>query len=314
MFNKLKNYVLQEDYWHGKQSVGNLYSVDNVSGYYNDLTKKVIRAETTKIRDIVPLVSVGNKKYIHPVTVCQVGLGAYDLFLLNQCDIHKDQVLNCCNWLYDNSIKFDVGVKWIVPFEFKLFKLESGFHSSLIQGQAMSLLCRGYLINNDKRYLDLAREAFDFLILPKDEGGCRVAGTYLFEEYPTQELNLVLNGYISTIWGVFDLMKISKEVDVEYVFNSSIDELVSILPFFNSRIWSRYCLKPNCYYYSNLASPYYHREHIEQLKVMADISHHSVFNETLKTWENKSNNYFNVYLVIVIKGISVLIQKVLRIR
>ncbi|MGF1691964.1 D-glucuronyl C5-epimerase family protein [Photobacterium kagoshimensis] len=305
---KLKTLALQDDYWHGPQSRGQFYSKNEIRGYYNDLRKKVIIEPDSKL-----FRKTGNPQIIHPVTVCQVGLGALDKYIETGESQYLNIVESSCKWLEDNIVILPNGIKWTVGFPFPLFELESGFHSGLIQGQAISLFIRYSIYFNSNRYDYIIKGAYDFLLLPVSKGGCRIDETFIFEEYPTESPSIVLNGYISAIWGVYDYAKYSNKDEDWKCYTESCQELERLLPKFDSKLFSRYALKTNSLYYSNLASPYYHNEHIEQLSVMCDLYHSEIFSLHLESWIRK-NHFMNRWLVIFIKGFTVTMQKLLGIR
>ena len=299
----------QDDYWHGKQMVGSCYSIDGVKGYYNDLRKKVLEIDSIDVEKFVPKVTNAGCSFLHPVTVCQVGLGAYDKFLFSGEGLYLRKAISCADWLCDHGIKVDCGLKWVVPYEFKLFGLKKGFHSGLIQGQAISLFVR--LARYNQEYLRVAHMAYKFLTTTIDNGGCRLPGCHVYEEYPSATESIVLNGYISAIWGVWDLAKYTKDEAIENELRGSLQSLIAIIYRYDSLLWSRYSLKKNSLIYSNLASPYYHDEHIAQLKILVEWTSEPIFMEILGDWENKKLRVFNRNLVVLLKAVSVLFQYLL---
>jgi heparosan-N-sulfate-glucuronate 5-epimerase len=308
----------QNDYWHGEQREGRYYKIDSLSGYYNDLTKKVKSDCLTDIDDIIPRVRVKDTEYIHPVTVCQVGLGAFDKYLETREFVYKQQCYSCLQWLVSNS-KCDESnnsIYWPVPYEFKLFKMKKNFHSGLIQGQAISFLARMYSEFGEKIAYSLAVNAFDKLVQPVSRGGCRFDGTYLYEEYPQDDgsINMVLNGAISACWGVYDFAMICKNDDsVQKIKDKSLNDICSIIEHFDSGYYSKYCLKKRRLFYTNISSPYYHKEHIAQLNVLHLMTNDkrvkAVLN-TFKLYENATKNT----LVKFEKAFFLIIQKLSSIR
>ncbi|PSW03862.1 D-glucuronyl C5-epimerase family protein [Photobacterium lipolyticum] len=313
---KMLTLFKQDDYWHGKQKEGQFYDVHSLKGYYNDLTKKVLTESHYSIEEIVPKVKVGSESFFHPVTVCQVGLGAYDLYLKKQSDIHKKQVKSCVNWLIENSKTNSekTMMYWTVPYNFKLFNMQKDFVSGLIQGQAISLLVRAYELFKDERYFNASYNALEKMIQPVSEDGCRLDGTYLYEEYPNKgEKNLVLNGAISAFWGVYDLYIYTKDSRILDLKNKSQKDLVDSIFQYDAGYYSRYCLKKNKFYYTNIASPYYHKEHIEQLKVLIKMTNNKDLILTLSNFE-KYNNLISLNIAKINKGICLIMQKIMRVR
>ncbi|WP_372872325.1 D-glucuronyl C5-epimerase family protein [Shewanella sp.] len=316
LIKKLYSHFQQDDYWHGRQGVGKYYSIAKLSGYYNDLTKKIVSKEDIDIEKIIPKVTVKGEKFIHPVTVCQVGLGAFDLYLETNEKVHLDQAIECGNWLVTNV---EVGKNntsyWTIPYDFKLFNMRKGFVSGLVQGQAISLLLRLYITLDDKQYYDLSLCAFNKLIEPVSIGGCRCENSYIYEEYPnTKEINLVLNGAISAFWGIYDLSLVSNEPNIKKIMTDSMRDLVLYLPKYDMNFYSRYCLKKSTFYYHNVASPYYHAEHIAQLKVLVDMTNSDPVVLKILSSFNAYNTKLNSFVSKLIKAYSLIVQKLLGLR
>lgn len=301
----------QDDYWHGAQRPGRCFSKDALEGYYNDLTKKVIPNEHLDLDSLIPKVSVRGVAHIHPVTVCQVGLGAYDLFLLTGESLYFEKAKVCADWLLDHAVRVPgAGTEWRVPYPFELFFLTKPFNSGLIQGQAISLLVRLYSQTGSVEYLDVARESFENLVIPVSSGGCKSAGIMAFEEYPSSVRTLVLNGNISAIWGVLDLAKATSERKYFETYKQAVNQLLDMLPQYMAGKWSRYSLRKNDFSYCNLASPYYHKEHIAQLGVMNELWPDERFRSAVSTWEQALESSVLRAYVIARKAIAVLGQKI----
>lgn len=316
LIRKFHRYFKQDDYWHGLQSIGKFYSIHEVRGYYNDLTKKVISDQYTNINKIVPKVAVNGEKFIHPVTVCQVGLGAFDLYLATNKEVHLSQAIECGNWLVNNVEEGKENTYyWTVPYEFKLFNMKKGFVSGLVQGQAISLLLRLYVTLDEQKYYALTLGAFNKLIEPVSIGGCKCDNAYLYEEYPNiKEQNLVLNGAVSAFWGIFDLSLVSDDKNIKNIMNKSMEDLISNLHKYDMKLYSRYCLKKNTIYYNNIASPYYHREHIEQLMILREMTKNDLnVVRTLSKFKSY-NTGLRGFVAKLIKAHHLIIQKLLGLR
>ena len=307
-------FLSQNDYWHGAQAKGAYYRLDKVAGYYNDLTKKVSN-DAIEIDVLIPKVNVKNKLYIHPVTVCQVGLGAYDLFLSTHDNIRKKQFLSCCQWLLKHSVLDSFGgASWKVPYAFKLFSQPAFFHSGLIQGQAISLLIRAFITTEEDKYLALAKKAYVFMTRSVEEGGTYNSRVGMIEEYPIPgENHIVLNGAISALWGVMDLALATKEEAHLTKYTFLLDALIENLSSFDAGYYSRYCIYSR-WFFSNVSSPYYHREHIEQLDILKEMSSDDRILKIMDQFRNYEVKSTNGAIATVIKGLYLLIQKLLRLR
>lgn len=310
---KILDVILQKDYWHGTQNIGRNYSTTELKGYYNDLTKKVT-TKSIDLDELVPKVTVGNSFFLHPVTVCQVGLGAYELYLETKNNIHLRQAIICAEWLQENKVTEAFFSHWTVPYSFPLFELESGFSSGLIQGQATSLLSRIYIVTGDKKYMETAIQACNYMLKPVEQGGVYNLDEGIIEEYPVLgRTNFVLNGAISSTWALLDLYLVTRDAEYYNIFERCSFAIERKLFHFDIFGYSRYCLFDR-WYYAKIASPYYHREHVEQLSVMYDITRLDGFKYYSERWRESDRKKIYHFISSAIKGGYLLIQKMMRLR
>jgi len=81
-----------------------------------------------------------------------------------------------------------------------------------------------------------------------------------FKEYIEEPV--VLNGWIFSIWGLYDYYKATKDIYYKQLLNKAVDSLGKDLAAFDCQYWSKYNMG------NKLTSPFYHRLHISQLKIM----------------------------------------------
>lgn len=265
---------------HIKQGRGQIYSKDEIKGYYNDLTNKVKNEK--HIKNDLPLFECKNNKLKEfSIMIFQYGLGAYDLYLLG---IDEEE----------NLKKFKVALDWTIQKQEKnggwiTFDEKEGnnVYSAMAQGEGISLLLRGYVEFRDEQYLNKAKEAIEFLMKPIENGG-----TTFYEKdaiYLKEYLNepVVLNGWIFSIWGIYDYLKFDKENDkVKSFYEKTVNTLSKQLHCFDNGYWSKYDIE------KRIASPFYHDLHIEQLKVMFDITGKEEFQEYANKFEKYGEKAF----------------------
>ena len=143
---------------HVDQGAGKIYSVDEIRGYYNNLTEKVTKRED--LGDKVPVSSVDTGETIFfSIEIFQYGLGAYDLYLINQDESMLVKVKAAAEWALENQQEDG---SWTT------FTYENPEHpySSMAQGEGISLLLRAYLGLHDDKYLDAVKRAVKFMLLP----------------------------------------------------------------------------------------------------------------------------------------------------
>ena len=77
----------------------------------------------------------------------------------------------------------------------------------MAQGEGISLLLRAFIVTGNDNYLKAAEMAKDFMLLPIEKGGtARYEGDNVFLYEYTYE-PLILNGWIFSIWGLYDYCK-----------------------------------------------------------------------------------------------------------
>lgn len=262
---KWTNMLLGNSSYHVKQDEGKVYSKTEICGYYNNLTEKVSRFGLHG--DTIPTTVVDSGEIIYfPIAIFQYGLAAYDLLLLNQGDKNdlQSKVIACAKWAVKNQ---QADGSWVT------FAYESPEYpySSMAQGEAISLLLRAYQLEKNEIFLDIAKRAYKFMIIPIENGGtAKYEGEKIFfYECPADPL--ILNGWIFSIWGIMDYCKFFKTVDSSKILERTIKTLEETLPKFDIGYWSMYEDG------MRISSPFYHALHIAQLNVMYDLTGNKIY-------------------------------------
>ena len=139
----------------------------------------------------------------------------------------------------------------------------------MAQGEGASLLVRIYHETSEERFAEAALKAIGPLSRTPRAGGAMAQlehGIFL-EEYPTDPPSCVLNGGMFAIWGASTWPAPSATRTPSGSIDESVETLAGMLDRYDTGYWSRYDLFPHAV--TNVASPAYHRLHIEQLKAMA---------------------------------------------
>lgn len=226
-----------------------------------------------------------------PVTITQCALLNYNFYLShNHEEKFKTRVLSICDWLVDN-IDEKTGA-WLCNIKYHCTVADEDmtppYCSAMVQGQAISALVRGYILSGKEEYLECAGKALRPLFTPVNEGGAyrEFAGLPFFEEYPTHRLSMVLNGFIYTLFGLYDLSQCdcSASNKAGQLFDDGYNTLNKILPLYDGGFCSRYSLshitvRPN--YNSN---PLYHPIHINQLIAINSIKESPILEYYIKEW------------------------------
>ena len=282
--------------WHVNQNIGSEFEIDKIRGYYNDLTEKVTKMPELLESNELPKLSYDSGKFTYfPVAIFQYGLGAYDLYLKTSDNKYEKKFLQSVEWAFEHQDELG---RWN---NFSHYSPEAPY-GAMAQGEGASLLIRGYKYTGIERYLDAARKAIDFMLLPLQEGGtAKYEGNDIFlMEYTTKKM--VLNGSIFAWWGLYDYVVVTGDHGKYYnARNNTLETLTKVLPNFKCWCWSMYSLD------GLIASPFYHNLHIAQMQAMNKLTGVPIFNDYAKQWRRQQRNPFNKTVAIVKKAV----QKVL---
>nr|XP_057945171.1 D-glucuronyl C5-epimerase B isoform X2 [Doryrhamphus excisus] len=171
--------------------------------------------------------------------------------------------------------------------------LEPGWYSAMAQGQAMSTLVRAYLLTKDQAYLNAALKAVGPYKVPSAQHG--VKAVFLnkydwYEEYPTSPGSFVLNGFIYSLLGLYDLSETAGEKlgrEAGQLFSRGMESLKAMLPLFDTGSGSIYDLRHFMLGAApNLARWDYHTTHINQLQLLASIDGAPIFRDVVRRWKS----------------------------
>ena len=92
----------------------------------------------------------------------------------------------------------------------------------------------------------------------------------IFQEYVSKYNLSVLNGWIFSIFGLYDFTLVNKEKKYIDILNHTIETMCLELKKYDRKFWSNYDLQ------NTIASPAYHDLHIMQLRIL-----YKLFNKNL---------------------------------
>ena len=218
-----------------------------------------------------------------PVFLCFYGLGQLDLYRANRTENNANHFLQVCRWLLENQ---STDGTWLTSTPMKKFGLYRPFPSSMVQGLAISCLCRAYLLTNDDRYRQAAAAALPTFAIDVREGGVLSldGGDVFYEEYPSYPYHHVLNGFIYAMWGLYDLVRMNDSRAVE-LYERGLVTLVKWLPKFDLGYWSLYHISDGM---KNPATVHYHRLHVDQLDVMFALTGDATIAKYRDLWKDYS--------------------------
>lgn len=273
------NMLTGKSVWHVNQSIGEFFSVNEVRGYYNNLTEKVIKMPDILDNNELPLLELeSGEKVFFPVAVFQYGLGAYDLFLQTQDERYERKFMQCVDWTIEHQ---DEQGRWN---NFSHYNPNAPY-GAMAQGEGASLLVRAYTYTKDEKYINAARTAIDYMLLPLEEGGTtKFDGdkAYLME-YTFK--GMVLNGTIFAWWGLYDYVLATGDKGKYFdAKENTLRTIINVLPKFTCSYWSIYSLD------GLMASPFYHHLHIAQMQAMFQLTGDPIFSKYASRWEKNEKN------------------------
>lgn len=227
------------------------------------------------------------------IGVVMRGRGAIDNFTLSSSE-HILQFYDSAEWFLKNQEPESGG--WSIQVKRKLSAgfqtLEPGWYSAMGQGQAISVLARAYFHSGgDERYLNAAVLALKPFRVPSWQGG--VLATFMnkfrwYEEYPTKPASFVLNGFIYSLLGLYDLMIMApppQAKEAELLFEEGMVSLKNMLMFYDMGSSTAYDLRHITLGIApNLARWDYHVTHINQLLLLSTLDNEPIFQQTAERW------------------------------
>lgn len=252
-------------------------------------TNKIYRRIVDFDKNDIPVVKGFEQRY-WPVTIAQYGLLNYNFYLTHGNEKNKKIFQNVCDWLVQNIADSGAWEHHIVYHSTVVNEdLLPPYASAMVQGEAISVLVRGYHLFGNSDYLDCAAKALKPYSIPATEGGVleTFCGMPFYEEYPTKTPSLVLNGFIFSLFGLYDLSNTnhkSAELAKE-LFEKGTATLVKLLPLYDGGFCSRYDLSyitapPR----NKNMNPFYHAIHVNQLVAMNSIIHSDILSYYIAEW------------------------------
>jgi heparosan-N-sulfate-glucuronate 5-epimerase len=247
-----------------------------IRGYYNDLRHKA--------RNTIggfPANGFGEQDYPWVIPIAQAALGYWDLHL--EGEPVEDDFLLLADWLVENAEEGPGGIVWRTEFGVPKYGLGPGWISAMGQSQAISVLLRADLLTGREPYLELAKGALGPMLLPVAEGGTQstIDGYPVLEEYPTEEPEAVLNGWIFALFGLHEL-GLAGDERARSLFEASADGLIALLPRYDIGWWSLYGLGDHGR--PDLAKPFYQRLHPVLLEALDLIRPDPRLGEYARRW------------------------------
>jgi hypothetical protein len=163
--------------------------------------------------------------------------------------------------------------------------LQPPWASALAQGQAISLLTRLYRHTHEQLYLTAAELALQPLLKPVAEGGLasHYEGGVWLEEAPTAKPIYILNGFLMTIVGLYDLADLDPAAQT--LFQETVATAAQALPAFDAGKGSSwYDLVGRYGVEQHTAPPGYGPIIVNTLELLNTLSPHEAFLQYAQAW------------------------------
>ena len=278
----------QLTFWHETPELNPHLRTDSLGEYYMTFAEKADYAGHYDANGIPMLDYRGTiGRQYNPIAVAQWGLANYNQLRRTGHPARREKVVRCADWLLANLDQNPNGLWfWNHKFDWEYRDtLRAPWYSGLAQGQGISLLLRAHKETGNPNYLGAARDAFRAFERSIEDGGVAfrdARGDWWIEEYIVQPPTHILNGFIWALWGVYDMFLVSGESAHRALFERGVKTLENNLEAYDTGFWSLY--EQSGTRLKMLASPFYHRLHIVQLRVMQRLSSSPVFPRFADRW------------------------------
>ena len=244
------------------------------AGYYNDLTVEVrAHASDPEAAERRLEQLTADPRRINWVTVAQLGLGAWQLGWEAIADGAASAVAD------------SLGRQGALAYGFPMphtYELEPPWSSAMAQGQAASLLVRTGRSHAALLAVQPLIDEVSPLVAATDDGP-------VLQEYPTLPPAHVLNGWIFALWGLYDVGSAIGDGAAADAWETGLRTLARRLPLYEvPGRWSRYDLYPHPL--AHVASPFYHRLHVEQLRALDRLARDEAFARYAHRWASAARS------------------------
>lgn len=232
----------------------------------------------------------------NPIAIAQYGLGNYNLWHRTQDSSRRGRFFQIADWLSSRLEQNPQGLAvWNHHFDWEYRnKLKAPWCSALAQGQGISVLVRAHRESGELKYLNAAHSALACFYKPTTEGGVTFTddrGDLWFEEYIVSPPTHILNGFIWAAWGVYDYFLATGDGSARQLFERAVQTMLHNLNHYDLGFWSLY--EQSGTRLPMVASAFYHRLHLVQLRVMHRLTGETEFAQVADRWERYTHSRAN---------------------
>ncbi|MEK7727759.1 MAG: D-glucuronyl C5-epimerase family protein [candidate division KSB1 bacterium] len=220
----------------------------------------------------------------NPITVAQYGLHQLSVFAHTHDSHARAEALLMADWLVAHlrAWRSDLHA-WVFDFDLPFYGPAAPWISALAQGQGISLLLRACAVNHHPSYEEACRRAVAAFYHRIEAGGVArnfPEGALAFEEYPTREPSLVLNGILFALLGLLDYATYFSDTRARSCFEAGMLGVKKNLLRYDTGYWNFYDLHRS----RRLASPMYVDIHARLLRAFAALLADDELARVAKKW------------------------------
>ncbi|RYM33914.1 hypothetical protein ERX46_08085 [Brumimicrobium glaciale] len=243
----------------------------------------------------VPMCGGSNGLVYVPVNIAQYGFIIHAQYLESENKALLQTLKKCIEKLEEMAVITKEHCVWWHDYDNQRYHIKAPWACSMAQGEIISLFLRYYQISGEEKYLHLSDKAYHFLSVPVAEGGVKRIdknGDLWYEEYPSEPASYVLNGFIYTLFGLYDLYRVTQDEEVKKNIDLCVKTLKNNLPKFDSGYWSYYDLQ-----YKELVRYYYQKNvHVPQMAVMYKLTGEEIFLKYEVKWRKNIRNINYIFV------------------
>ena len=179
----------------------------------------------------------------HPTTIAQYALAHWNQYLTTAHAKHRGAFLAQANWLVEHEVHIGNSASgWPISFPHPEFSTRSSWLSAPAQGCGISVLVRAYQLTQEKAFLEAASRAIRTFEQDILDGGISTPvgkDGIFFEEVAVYPAAHVLSGFIFALFGLYDYVALTGDIQVKKLMQRSLAALHSLLDEFDVGYWTR---------------------------------------------------------------------------
>jgi hypothetical protein len=207
----------------------------------------------------------------YATVIAQYALAQWNAYLKTGDEESKKAFMTQAEWLvaHESHVSHDAG-GWPFPLPSRDYFAAAPWLSALIQGNAISVLVRAYILTEEDIFLQVARRAIRTFELDIHNGGVSAQmnnGGIFFEEVAAYPAAHILNGYIFSLFGLYDYVSVTNDTQIARLIDRSLATMHDVIDAYDLGYWSSYDL-----FYKSPAPRFYHDQHSVLLLALSRYS------------------------------------------